>query len=96
MTGEGMPLPSRVRTVPAHDELHHQEESLVLLDGQVRRVSAVGTAIRTQAGHGASVEELAAVLEQLFGIPEGGDAVTLTRDAVRTLLAEGLLEPAAD
>ena len=92
----GMPVPSRVRTVPAHDELHDAQESLVLLDGQVRRVSPIGTAIRAHATHGASVDELAVVLEELFGLPDEGDVLSLTREAVQALVAEGLLEPTAD
>lgn len=90
---EGMPLTEqvRVRTVPAHDELHHDGESLVLLDGQVRRISPIGTAIRTAASDGTGVIELARVLEKLFGVPEDGDALALTRAAVHTMLAEGLL-----
>lgn len=86
-----MPSTARVRTVPAHDELHHEEESLVLLDGQVRRISPIGTVIRTSAAQGAAVAELAVVLEELFGTPEAGDALDLTGAAVQTMLAEGLL-----
>ena len=92
----GMPVPSRVRTVPAHDELHDAQESLVLLEGQVRRVSPIGTAIRAHSGDGASVAELAVVLEEIFGLPDEGDVLSLTQDAVQTLVAEGLLEPTAD
>lgn len=89
----GMPLPTRVRTVPAHDELHQDGESLVLLDGRLRRVSPVGTAIRGYAMDGADLDELARVLDELFGTPEHGDLAGLTRAAVAALLAEGLLEP---
>lgn len=92
----GMPSLGRVRTVAAHDELRHEGESLVLLDGQVRRISPIGTVIRDRATQGASVEELATVLEDLFGAPGDGDALGLTRAAVQTMLAEGLLEDVAD
>lgn len=92
----GMPPPGRVRTVPAHDELHEEGESLVLLDGQVRRVSPLGTVIRAHASRGASVDELAGVLEETFGGPDEGTALELTRAAVETLLAEGLLEQVDD
>lgn len=81
----------RVRTVPAHDELHHDGESLVLLDGQVRRVSPLGTVIREHAVDGATVAELGALLEETFGAPEDGSAEELTRGAVDTLLEAGLL-----
>ncbi|MFK5646002.1 hypothetical protein ACI3ET_05690 [Ornithinimicrobium sp. LYQ121] len=83
----------RVRAVVAHDELHRDGESLVLLDGQVHRVSALGTMIRDRARHGASVEELAAALEEEFGRPTGGTALELTTGAVQTLLDVGLLAP---
>lgn len=97
-SGCASPAATVLRTVPAHDELHKDGESLVLLDGQVRRMSPIGTVIRASAQQGATVERLAEVLEEIFGVPEDGDALSLTRTAVRTMLAEGLLEelPAAE
>lgn len=82
----------RVRSVPAHDELHHEGESLVLVDGQVHRVSALGTAIRRRAVEPATLEELAQALEEEFGAPPEGSAVELTQGAVDTLVAAGLLQ----
>lgn len=90
--GPGPGVPRRVRTVPAHDELHHEGESLVLVEGHVQRVSPLGTLIRATAVQGSTVAELAAVLEEAFGAPEGADALALTEDAVRTMLNAGLLE----
>lgn len=87
-------IPPRVWTVPAHDELHRDGEALVLHDGQVRRISPLGTVIRERASAGASLEELTAELEERFGTPPGGDATTLTREAVTVLLDAGLLSPA--
>ncbi|AXH96510.1 hypothetical protein [Ornithinimicrobium avium] len=83
----------RVRAVLAHDELHHEGESLVLVDGQVHRVSALGTTIRRHAAVGvATLDELATALEDEFGTPPEGSAQELTRRAVETLVAAGLLE----
>lgn len=92
----GMQSAGRVRTVPAHDELHHEGESLVLVDGQVRRVSPLGTVIRASAVEGATLAELATVLEETFGAPAEGDALEITRQALDTLLEAGLLERVAD
>ena len=83
----------RVRAVTAHDELHRDGESLVLVDGQVHRVSALGTLIRSRARGGASVEELAVALEEEFGRPTEGTTLHLTAGAVETLLEVGLLAP---
>jgi hypothetical protein len=85
----------RVRAVVAHDELHRGGESLVLLDGQLHRVSALGTLLRERACGPVTLEELAATLEEAFGTPPEGTALTLTRQAVETLVAAGLLEAVA-
>lgn len=82
-----------VRAVPAHDELHHEGESLVLLDGQVQRVSALGTTIRRACSSGPlALEALAELLEQEFGPPPQGSTLELTRRALDDLVAAGLLE----
>ncbi|MFX0539863.1 hypothetical protein ACQBAT_14575 [Ornithinimicrobium sp. Y1847] len=80
------------RAVPAHDELHLDGESLVLVDGQVQRVSPLGTLIRERAVEPATVEELAAALVEEFGAPPDGDAVEVTRASVEALVDAGLLE----
>ena len=80
-----------VRSVPAHDELHHEGESLVLMDGEVRRGSPIGTTIRTLAADGIAVEDLARALEEEYGIPPEGEVLELTRRAVSDLLEAGLL-----
>lgn len=85
-----------VRTVVAHDELHRDGESLVLLDGQVHRVSALGTMIRERAGGPITLEELAGALEEAFGAPPEGTALELTRQAVDALVAVGLVEVVGD
>lgn len=82
---------ARVWSVPAHDELHHGGESLVLVDGRVHRVSPIGAAIRERAVDGADVAELAAALEDSFGPPEAGSTLDLTLEAVDALVRAGLL-----
>lgn len=84
-----------VRAVVAHDELHRDGESLVLVEGQVHRVSALGTFIRERAGGPVTLEELAQALETAFGPPPEGTALEQTRAAVEVLLAAGLLEAVA-
>lgn len=93
----GMPSARTVvRTVPAHDELHRDGESLVLLDGQVQRVSALGTVVRATAHEGLSVTELADVLTAEFGPPPDGDTLGTTVQVVATLLSVGLLDVVGD
>ena len=84
-------LAEGVRTVPAHDELAGDGESLVLIDGLVRRVSLIGTAIRDIAAAGITFDDLVVALEEEFGTPTEGSAVDLTRRAVEDLLEAGLL-----
>ena len=83
---------TRVRTVPAHDELHRDGESLVLLVGRLQRVSALGTVVRASARRGLTVAALAHLLEEEFGPPPEGDALGTTTQVVATLLSAGLLE----
>ena len=85
-----------VRAVVAHDELHRDGESLVLVAGQVHRVSALGTLIRERARGPLTLEELARALEAEFGTPPEGTPLEHTRQAVDALLAAGLLESVAD
>lgn len=80
------------RTVPAHDELHRGGESLVLADGRVQRVSALGTAIRSLAAQPVGEDVLARALEAEFGTPPEGDLLSLTQAALADLVRAGLLE----
>lgn len=82
----------RVRAVAAHDELHRGDDSLVLLQGRVHRVSSLGTLLRERARRPVTLEELAAALEEALGPPPEGSALDLTRQAVDALLGAGLLE----
>lgn len=80
------------RAVPAHDELRRDGESLVLVDGRVQRVSALGTAIRSLAAQPVGEDVLARALEAQFGPPPEDDLLTLTRTALADLVSAGLLE----
>lgn len=84
------------RAVPAHDELHRDGESLVLHDGQVQRVSPLGTAIRALTLEALPLADLAAALAKEFGSPPGGDLVEVTREVADTLVDAGLLQRLGD
>lgn len=86
----------RYRAVDAHDELHVSGESLVLLGGQVRRVSELGTAVRACAVEPVDVATLAARLQERFGAPPDGDLHEHTRRAAEALVEAGLLERVED
>lgn len=80
------------RSVPGHDELHRHGESLVLLDGMVQRVSALGTAVRARAVEPVTVEAVAAALEEEFGAPPEDGTVEMTQRSLDVLVEAGLLE----
>lgn len=84
------------RAVPAHDELHRDGESLVLHDGRVQRVSALGTAIRSLTAAPLLLDDLARALAEEFGTPPEGDLVEVTREAAEALVRAGLLERRPD
>ena len=83
---------STYRRVSGHDELHHDGESLVLIDGEVKRISALGTVLREVAREPHTLDELAAALAEEFGAPPEGDAVEVTRQALDVLVEAGLME----
>jgi len=80
------------RCVPAHDELHHEGESLVLVDGEVTRISALGTFLRGATAEPRSLEDLTRALVAEFGAPPEGSPQDLTRGAVEALVDAGLLQ----
>lgn len=80
------------RRVPAHDELHHEGESLVLIDGEVKRISALGTSLRGLTDEPRTLAELTEALVREFGAPPDGSADEVTRQAVDALVDAGLLE----
>lgn len=84
------------RSVPGHDELHRHGESLVLLDGMVQRISALGTVVRAHAVEPATVEALAAALEEEFGAPPEDSTVEMTQRSLDALVEAGLLERLGD
>ena len=68
-----------VRAVVAHDELHRDGCSLVLVGGRVHPVSELGTLLRELAAGPVTVEELSRGLEETFGTPPEGAAQAFTR-----------------
>lgn len=68
------------------------DESAVLLGDTVVVLSALATVLIDAIGEGdAEVEELASVLQDTFGAPDGVDVVEATRAAVDTLVESGVL-----
>ncbi|MGO0575922.1 hypothetical protein [Ornithinimicrobium panacihumi] len=82
--------------VRGHDELHHEGESLVLLDGEVKRISVLGTLLRELTHEPRTTEELVAGLVEAFGAPADGSAEEMTRQAVDTMVEAGLLTRLTD
>lgn len=83
----------RARRVPVQDEVVRDGESVVLLDRQVIRLSALGTTLLELCGQWRGVGELAAELAERFGAPpEGADATAMTEAALRALHQQGLVD----
>ena len=80
------------RRVEGHDELHHEGESLVLIDGEVKRISALGTSLRRLTVEPRSLAELTQGLVEEYGAPPEGSAEDVTRGAIAALVDAGLLE----
>lgn len=81
----------------ALDVLEVDGESLVLLpDGQLVRLSPIATAAFHLTATRTSVEAIAALLEESFGVPEGGAVVDATRSLVADLVGAGVLHPARE
>jgi len=81
----------RVRSVPVLDEVVRDDEAVVLVGGQVLRVSPLAHSLRTLAADWTGLEELAARLAERHGDP-GGDVVELLRAVVADLQGAGLVE----
>ena len=83
----------KVRRVRWIDEYVEGGESAVLVGDQVFVLSELATAVLAAVGgRTVEVEEIAALLGELFGPPpEGADLLAATTDAVRELDAQGLV-----
>ncbi len=84
----------KVRRAAFLDEYVEGGESAVLVEDQVFVLSELATTILAAVGDGTvDLEEVAAVLGQVFGSPpDGVDLVEATTVAVQELAARGLLE----
>ncbi|MCK0112899.1 hypothetical protein MWU75_12190 [Ornithinimicrobium sp. F0845] len=81
----------RVRSVTVLDEVVRGDEAVVLVGGQVLRVSALAHSLREFATDWIGLEELGDRLAQRHGAPPG-DAVELLRTVITDLEAAGLVE----
>lgn len=81
----------RVRRTPVRDEVVRGDEAVVLVDSQVLRVSSLAHSLRELAADWTGLEELADLLAQRHGAPDG-DAHELLRTVVADLEAAGLVE----
>ena len=83
----------RARRVPVQDEVIRDGESVVLLDRQVIRLSAIGTTLLELTGDWRELDELTLDLTDRFGQPpEGFDATAMTEEALQALNGQGLVE----
>lgn len=81
----------RVRRAPVLDEVVRGEEAVVLVQGQILRVSALAHSVRELTGDWTDLGDLAVALAARHGEPEG-DPVELLRAVVADLEAAGLVE----
>lgn len=81
----------RARRLPVRDEVVRGQEAVVLVNGQVLRVTALAQSARELATDWVDVNELADHLAQLHGQPEG-DPVELVRQMLAALEEAGLME----
>ena len=83
----------RVRRLPVADRVDRDGESVVLVDREVVRLSAVATALLDACPDWTEEERLVAVLVERFGPPPGGeDPVLLVDRALATLTVHRLVE----
>jgi hypothetical protein len=83
----------RVRRTPVTDRFVDDDESVVLVDHVVVRLSALPTAILEAAEKWTEVTDLAAMLERQFGSPsDDEDALAATERTLRELQDNGLIE----
>lgn len=80
-----------VRALPYADLLEDADEGLVLYEGRLLRLSALAVAIVTLSTVGVAMDELAAALEERFGLPTSDSALEATTAAVTSLVAQGVV-----
>lgn len=85
-----------VRTVPHADLLERDGEALLLTEGALLRLSAIGAAVVILASDGVDTADLAAALEDRFGVPEGVSTRAALDPVLDALAAQGVIELLAD
>lgn len=79
------------------DVLEIDGESLVLLpDGVMVRLSPIATAVFRLTEAPSTVESIATVLEESFGVPEAVPTLDATRLLIADLALAGLVHPARE
>ena len=87
----------RARRLRPRDEVVIEGESVVLVDRQVLRISALGTSILAFCENWKDVDELTSALVEEFGSPPGGsDPLLTTVSSLEDLKEQGLVEVAGD
>lgn len=75
------------------DAVVRDGEMLALIGSQLRLLSVISTSFMEELMSGREhVDQIAAVLEERFGTPEGGSSLSFTEGIARTLASEGLIE----
>ena len=87
---------SLVRVVPPRERLDRDGEAVVLVGTSVVRLSALAVLVLdTCSSAETTVDDLTTVLVGRFGLPgdgAGGDVAAATREVLRALAGEGLVE----
>lgn len=82
----------KVKASVVHDQIVVSGESIVLLDGEVIRLSELATTILAETNEWCDVGELAVRLERRFGpAPDGVGTLSATQSALRDLEQNGLI-----
>jgi hypothetical protein len=81
-----------VRTIPYADLLERDGEGLLLTEGTLLRLSAVGAAVVRLAADGIDAAQLASALEEAFGLPASGSTLDALTPILDALAAQHLVE----
>lgn len=75
----------------ADDVLTRDGQTAVLMDGEVRRLSALSAEVYALLEAPLDIEELARELGSRFGSPEGTSVAEATKNAVADLIRHGII-----
>ena len=81
-----------VQALPFADFLEHDGEALVLTEGALVRLSAIGAAVIGLAAGGVDGARLATHLEERFGTPETGSTAAALDPILQALAGQGLVQ----